>query len=192
MTKESNDVHTEHCCVTHGCKYGEADCSVATGAKQQSLPCEDCADVKCGDREAVEVVAEVEAVDESEGSGGGLHTHCHLNVFLPDGTELMTVAQHSRIVAAKDAEIAAARKTSDYWKAEHLAGNAEIDRFTAQQGESGVMPEELFDGYSIYCALTNKATSRTSPENVSDVLDAVVPMIRALLANNEQQENGND
>lgn len=36
------DVHTEHCCVTHGCKYGRDDCSVEIGVKLQSYPCEVC------------------------------------------------------------------------------------------------------------------------------------------------------
>lgn len=35
-------VHTEHCCVVHGCKYGKEDCPVETGQKRQSFPCEDC------------------------------------------------------------------------------------------------------------------------------------------------------
>jgi hypothetical protein len=38
------DVHTEHCCILHGCKYGNLeDCSVFQGWKDQSYPCEDCA-----------------------------------------------------------------------------------------------------------------------------------------------------
>lgn len=36
------DVHTEHCCIVHGCKYGEKDCSVTMGIKPQSYPCEYC------------------------------------------------------------------------------------------------------------------------------------------------------
>jgi hypothetical protein len=36
------DVHTEHCCKIHGCKYGDSDCSVAMGTKKQSHPCESC------------------------------------------------------------------------------------------------------------------------------------------------------
>lgn len=36
-------VHTEHCCVVHGCKYGEEEsCPVWLGWKPQSFPCEDC------------------------------------------------------------------------------------------------------------------------------------------------------
>lgn len=36
------DVHTEHCCVFHGCKYSDDDCTVATGKKNQSFSCEQC------------------------------------------------------------------------------------------------------------------------------------------------------
>lgn len=37
------DVHTEHCCSKHGCKYGKDDiCTVVTGKAPQSFPCEDC------------------------------------------------------------------------------------------------------------------------------------------------------
>lgn len=36
------DVHTEHCCSVHGCKYGDAGCTVASGQKKQSFPCEFC------------------------------------------------------------------------------------------------------------------------------------------------------
>ena len=35
-------VHTEHCCVIHGCKYCDDDCPVETGVKKQSYMCEDC------------------------------------------------------------------------------------------------------------------------------------------------------
>ncbi len=36
------DVHTEHCCKKHGCKYNDEDCTVTTGKKLQSDPCEEC------------------------------------------------------------------------------------------------------------------------------------------------------
>jgi hypothetical protein len=44
------DVHTEHCCQIHGCKYrydvGNMSkwCSVTRGEKLQSFPCEWCLD----------------------------------------------------------------------------------------------------------------------------------------------------
>lgn len=36
------NVHTAHCCIRHGCKYGEEDCPVATGKHKQTYPCEIC------------------------------------------------------------------------------------------------------------------------------------------------------
>lgn len=36
------DVHTEHCCSIHGCKYGDPDCTVTTGKANNSFPCEIC------------------------------------------------------------------------------------------------------------------------------------------------------
>ncbi len=39
------DVHTEHCCSTHGCKYGDDEnCTVESGRAPQSFPCEYCID----------------------------------------------------------------------------------------------------------------------------------------------------
>jgi len=35
-------VHTEHCCIEHGCKYGDSDCPVELGYQAQSYPCESC------------------------------------------------------------------------------------------------------------------------------------------------------
>jgi hypothetical protein len=36
------DVHTEHCCFKHGCKYDDEACMVENGTKPQSHPCEQC------------------------------------------------------------------------------------------------------------------------------------------------------
>jgi hypothetical protein len=44
-------VHTEHCCHTHGCKYGDLDCPVKAGRKPQSYPCEHCNDDHLYDEE---------------------------------------------------------------------------------------------------------------------------------------------
>lgn len=38
----NKNVHTEHCCSIHGCKYDDDDCPVATGKQMQSFPCEAC------------------------------------------------------------------------------------------------------------------------------------------------------
>lgn len=40
-------------------------------------------------------------------------------------------------------------------------------------------PTVLFDGYAVYQALSDETKKRTSPENVSDVLDAVVRLMRS-------------
>jgi hypothetical protein len=36
------DVHTEHCCIKHGCKYNDPACPVWLGYKAQSYVCESC------------------------------------------------------------------------------------------------------------------------------------------------------
>lgn len=40
----AKDVHTEHCCIHHGCKYmsPQTPCTVESGEKTQSHPCEEC------------------------------------------------------------------------------------------------------------------------------------------------------
>ncbi len=35
-------VHTEHCCILHGCKYNDDDCPVENNIKPQSCLCESC------------------------------------------------------------------------------------------------------------------------------------------------------
>lgn len=35
-------VHETHCCSTHGCKYGDSDCPVASGELRQLYDCEEC------------------------------------------------------------------------------------------------------------------------------------------------------
>lgn len=52
MDDKEKDVHTEHCCINCGCKYGDdildyregneepfIGCSVKSGRKKQSIPC---------------------------------------------------------------------------------------------------------------------------------------------------------
>lgn len=43
LSDVEKDVHTEHCCSEHGCKYGKDEtCPVSLGDKPQSFPCEFC------------------------------------------------------------------------------------------------------------------------------------------------------
>lgn len=39
---QKSDVHTEHCCIHHGCKYNQENCSVVSNKKIQSGKCEGC------------------------------------------------------------------------------------------------------------------------------------------------------
>lgn len=43
-------VHITHCCVTHGCKYGDLDCPVETKKSSQSYACEDCCNFNIKDK----------------------------------------------------------------------------------------------------------------------------------------------
>jgi len=38
-------VHRTHCCIAHGCKYGDNDCPVALGEILQDHLCEFCKDL---------------------------------------------------------------------------------------------------------------------------------------------------
>lgn len=49
----------------------------------------------------------------------------------------------------------------------------------APEQQAPQIPPVLFDGYAVLQALGKKASTRTSAENVSDVLDAVVRLLRA-------------
>jgi hypothetical protein len=34
--------HITHCCILHGCKYGDVNCVVVTRQEKQAYTCEDC------------------------------------------------------------------------------------------------------------------------------------------------------
>lgn len=42
IPKERWGVHETHCCIEHGCKYGDKDCPVEMGLIQQRYICESC------------------------------------------------------------------------------------------------------------------------------------------------------
>lgn len=44
MDKSKYGVHASHCCIEHGCKYGDEDCPVASGEIRQEYICEYCDD----------------------------------------------------------------------------------------------------------------------------------------------------
>jgi len=79
----------------------------------------------------------------------------------------------------------------------YAVGDVELERFAAAMYAAGAEgtrePDVLFNGYAVYEALDDKAKARTSAENISDVLDAVVRIIRALpiTTNTEGGQGGN-
>ena len=54
MNKSKYGVHASHCCVLHGCKYGDEDCPVVSGEIKQEYICEDCGDDRIKSVEEVE------------------------------------------------------------------------------------------------------------------------------------------
>lgn len=42
LPKEDWGVHESHCCLEHGCKYGDDNCPVALGQTPQDYTCEMC------------------------------------------------------------------------------------------------------------------------------------------------------
>ena len=42
MDKSKYGVHRTHCCILHGCKYGDEDCPVVNGEIKQDYICESC------------------------------------------------------------------------------------------------------------------------------------------------------
>lgn len=42
MSDAEYSSHLNHCCIKHGCKYGDENCPVVLGRDKQRYPCEDC------------------------------------------------------------------------------------------------------------------------------------------------------
>lgn len=55
------DVHTAHCCILHGCKYGnrDRDCTVFTHGETQDGPCQICVEYLDEDIESALSTVEV-------------------------------------------------------------------------------------------------------------------------------------
>lgn len=52
------------------------------------------------------------------------------------------------------------------------------DEANVEVGRAPDVPEELYDGWAVYRELDERAKQRTSVDNISDVLDAVVRLIK--------------
>ncbi len=44
MDKSKYGVHRTHCCIRHGCKYGDENCPVVNKKIKQEYLCEECGD----------------------------------------------------------------------------------------------------------------------------------------------------
>ena len=44
MKVNNIDVHVRHCCIVHGCKFGDDDCPVCNAEHKQKYLCEICTD----------------------------------------------------------------------------------------------------------------------------------------------------
>lgn len=56
MKVDKVEVHRTHCCVLHGCKYGDEDCPVVKGKIKQDFICEQC------ENDGIKTVKDVELV----------------------------------------------------------------------------------------------------------------------------------
>ena len=62
--KDNAEVHKTHCCLKHGCKYGEDDCPVASGEIDQLYDCEECAWDNEEDRQLTIIRKKAEICDD--------------------------------------------------------------------------------------------------------------------------------
>ena len=73
------------------------------------------------------------------------------------------------------------RKAIDY--IERLENQLDVAKDRNKKLEAERIPEELFDGYAIIQKFDARAKYRTSADNVSDVLDIVVKLIKERIEN---------
>ena len=56
MDKSRYGVHRTHCCILHGCKYGDEDCPVRSGEIKQDYTCESC------DMDGIKKIEEIQSL----------------------------------------------------------------------------------------------------------------------------------
>lgn len=104
---EFTDVHTDHCCRWHGCKYGDEGCTVVTGVAPQEYPCEECDDTEDWRGGGLRQTLNAELARYGLPDKGGLTAllrHLEGNRSLSEGFGRMLVERQSqRIVELKDA-----------------------------------------------------------------------------------------
>ena len=58
------EVHVEHCCKWHGCKYGDENCPVANGKIKQKYLCEWCCEDMDNEDYYREILKDIEEMKE--------------------------------------------------------------------------------------------------------------------------------
>jgi hypothetical protein len=67
MNMSNEGVHASHCCVWHGCKYGDPDCPVETGKVKQLYLCECCTELLRDEsylRQQLKIIEKIKAFKE--------------------------------------------------------------------------------------------------------------------------------
>lgn len=75
--------HATHCCVQHGCKYGERDCPVVNKVEPQVYPCEVCG-WECQDEAFLEIAHLMNEVFTSESENAKLKADAERYRWLRD------------------------------------------------------------------------------------------------------------
>lgn len=73
MNPEKWPVHITHCCVHHGCKYGNEDCPVVLKKVSQQYACETCSMVKENINHFKESKQGKEMLNRLESHGSSIH-----------------------------------------------------------------------------------------------------------------------
>lgn len=104
MDKSEFGVHETHCCVKHGCKYGDKDCPVVLEQIVQAYRCQDCPPViKDNTLELSKFISLVNSgyQDWLEINDVDKITVTHDNVVIPELTEL----QHEMVELIKRKDV---------------------------------------------------------------------------------------
>ena len=76
--KDNKGVHQTHCCVLHGCKYGDDNCPVENEEIVQTCICESC------DYDGIKTVKEAQATNAMNTAKTSYHTFSDITVLCWD------------------------------------------------------------------------------------------------------------
>jgi hypothetical protein len=125
MTK-LKDVHTEHCCIDHGCKYGDENCTVVTGKLPQSFACEDC--------ESELLVSPKQLYQ--------FHSNHPLSCYHEDATYFITTLEKLDYLLTDEEFL----ESIDFLIGGGITGYKILDEFAGASGVKGISIQYLEDG----------------------------------------------